>query len=178
MAKKRGRENPYDMVLSLGAVSIAVVIVMAITWRPTEQAKQFVDYQGARDLAVATSNWPIYVPTSIPVGYQVTTARFESESYGATGDTRWYLGLTNETQEYISFWQSDGSGSQVIDAATNGANCSESEIIANVKWEKCFVEKPLTRAFVRTQGDLTFVVSGTAPWSELTKFTDTLVIAN
>ncbi len=177
MAKKRGRENPYDMVLSLGAVFIAVVIVLAITWRPTEQAKQAVDYQGAQALAVATANWPIFVPNAGPENYQVTAARFESESYGEPGDTRWYLGFTNKSQEYISLWQSDGSAKAVQNAATNNATCTETELIAELSWDKCFTEKPLTRSYVRVDGEIIYVVSGTASWSDLTKFINSLIEA-
>ena len=177
VAKKRGRENAYDMVLSLSAVFAAVVIILVITWRPQEQVVMPVDYAGAKQQAVAGSNWPIYVPSEIPSGYQVTAARFEAESYGDSGDSRWYLGLTSADEQFISLWQSDGKPGQIKAAATNSAECSETQIINGQEWEKCFTEKPETRAFVRTDRELIYIVSGNAEYSALEKFIESLEIA-
>jgi hypothetical protein len=46
-----------------------------------------------------------------------------------------------------------------------------------VIWQKCEIDKPLTRAFVKTQGDVTSIVSGTAQWDELLRFAESLVPA-
>lgn len=178
MAKKRGRENAYDMVLSLSAVFAAVVIILVITWRPQEQVVMTVDYAGAKQQALASSNWPVYVPSEIPAGYQVTVARFEAESYGDPGDSRWYIGLTSSDEEFISLWQSDGKQNQVKSAATNSGECTETQVIAGQEWEKCFTEKPETRAFVRTDQELIYVVSGTADYESLAKFIESLEITN
>lgn len=177
MAKKRGRENAYDMVLSLSAVFAAVVIILVITWRPQEQVVMTVDYAGAQQQALAGSNWPIYVPSEIPTGYKVTAARFEAESYGDSGDSRWYIGLTSSDEKFISLWQSDGKASQVKAAATNSGECSETQIISGQEWEKCFTEKPETRAFVRTDQEMIYVVSGNADYAALQKFIESLQIA-
>lgn len=178
MAKKRGRENAYDMVLSLSAVSIFVVVVLVITWRPQHQTMQEVDYLGAKANAVASSNWPIYVPNKLPSDYQVTAARFEAESYGESGDSRWYLGLTSKNENYISLWQSDGPIKKIKAAATNNGSCTEKEVIAGSEWEKCFSQKPETRAYLKSQGDVTLIISGTAQWDELKNFINSLELAN
>jgi hypothetical protein len=177
VAKKRGRENAYDMVLSLSAVSIFVIVVLAVTWRPQHQTMQEVDYVGAQSSAIAASNWPIYVPSQVPSGYQVTAARFEVESYGQPGDSRWYLGLTSQNNKFISLWQSDGTLKKIKAAATNNGSCAEKEIIAGSEWEKCFSEKPETRAYLKTQGEVTIIISGTAAWDELKNFINSLTIA-
>lgn len=175
VAKKRGRENAYDMVLSLGAVLIVVVVVLVITWRPQQTNTQQVDYQSAISNASTSTNWTIFVPAEIPTDYQVTSARFEAESYGAPGDSRWYLGFTSSTNAYISLWQSDGPTKKIKSAATNSAQCTQTQIIAGSEWEKCSTEKPETRALVKTQGDLITIVAGTATWDELVDFVDSLV---
>jgi len=177
VAKKRGRENAYDMVLSLSAVSLFVIVVLAVTWRPQHQTMQDVDYVGAQASAVAASNWAIYVPNQIPNGYQVTAARFEAESYGQPGDSRWYLGFTSDTKKFISLWQSDGPIKKIKAAATNNGTCDQKEVIAGSEWEKCFSEKPETRAYLKTQGEVTTIISGTATWDELKNFINELTIA-
>ena len=177
MAKKRGRETAYDMVLSMGAVLATVIVVLIVAWRPKHEMMQTVDFESAKANAVSTATWPIYVPKEIPSGLSVTSARLEAESYGVAGDTRWYLGFTGSDNTFISLWQSDGTFSKVKSAATNDGSCSESVVIANANWEKCYSGKPETRAFVKTEGELITVVSGTADWPALEAFINSLVIA-
>ena len=175
MAKKRGRETAYDMVLSLGAVFIAIAVVLILTWRPHHQAVQAVDYAGQQELALSVANWPVLIPNEIPKGYEVTSARFEPESYGEKGNTRWYLGFTNKNQEFISLWQSDGYLSKVQAAATNNGDCPDSVTIGGQVWQKCIATKPETRALVLKQDHIIYAVSGTASFEDLTNFTNSLI---
>ncbi|MEY4311250.1 MAG: hypothetical protein RLZZ571_20 [Actinomycetota bacterium] len=177
MAKKRGRETAYDMVLSLGAILATVLVVLVVSWRPKHELMQSVDFQSAKANAIATSSWPVLVPKEIPEGLSVTSARLEAESYGESGDTRWYLGFTGENNEFVSLWQSDGTFSKVKSASTNNGTCSEEKIIAGSNWEKCESAKPETRAFVKTEGELITVVSGTADWASLEEFINSLEVA-
>jgi hypothetical protein len=175
--KPRGRETAWDMVLSMGAVIATVGVIMLIAWRPQQEVKQQVDYETAVASAVIAQTWPISIPQTLPAGYQATSARLEPESYGEPGDIRWILGFQTEANEYVSLWQSDGPVSQVVSAATNSAACESTATINGVTWQKCETDKPLTRAFVMTDGDLTSIVSGTAEWEELLRFAESLVLA-
>lgn len=177
MAKKRGRETAYDMVLSLGAILATVLVVLVVSWRPKHELMASVDFETAKVNAIATSSWPVLVPKEIPKGLSVTSARLEAESYGEPGDTRWYLGFTGNNNEFISLWQSDGTFSKVKSASTNDGICSEKVTIANSTWEKCESSKPETRAFVKTEDDLITVVSGTADWVALEDFINSLEVA-
>lgn len=175
--KKRGSETAYDMLLSIGAVMVVVVILLVVTWRPKQQYGQNVDYEGAIALAVSTSAWPIYVPDEIPTGLKITSARFESESYGELGDSRWYLGFTGLSSEFISLWQSDGILAKVKLAATNNGLCEDTVFIAGQIWEKCESNKPLTRSLVKQEDEVITVISGTVSWQELQEFTKSLIVA-
>lgn len=175
--KPRGRETAWDMVLSMGAVIATVGVIMLLAWRPQEEVKQQVDYETAVASAVIAQTWPISVPKSVPSGYQATSARLEPESYGAVGDVRWILGFQTSENEYVSLWQSDGPVSRVVAPATNSALCTSTVSINGSNWQKCEIDKPLTRAFVKTEGEVTSIVSGTAPWDELLVFAESLVPA-
>jgi hypothetical protein len=175
--KPRGRETAWDMVLSMGAVIATVGVIMLLAWRPQEEVKQQVDYDSAVASAVLAQTWPILIPKSLPAGYQTTSARLEPESYGEPGDIRWLLGFQTPTADYVSLWQSDGPVRPVQAAATNSAICESTESINGVTWQKCETAKPLTRAYVMTKGDVTSIVSGTAPWGELLRFAESLVQA-
>jgi hypothetical protein len=113
----------------------------------------------------------------LPAGYQATSARLEPETYGGEGDIRWILGFQTESGEYVSIWQSDGPVKRVVAPATNSAPCESTETINGATWQKCETDQPLTRAFVKTEGDVTSIVSGTAEWDELLRFAESLVPA-
>jgi hypothetical protein len=175
--KPRGRETAWDMVLSMSAVLAAVGVIMLIAWRPQEEVTQRVDYESAVASAVIAQTWPISIPKSLPAGYQATSARLEPETYGGEGDIRWILGFQTESGEYVSIWQSDGPVKRVVAPATNSAPCESTETINGATWQKCETDQPLTRAFVKTEGDVTSIVSGTAKWDELLRFAESLVPA-
>jgi hypothetical protein len=172
--KPRGRETAYDMVLSMGAVLVSVAIILVITHRSHQQVLPAVDFAGAVALAQTQTQLAIDVPTPLPSGYVVTNARFESETYGATGDVRWYLGYRTPSNEYVSLWQSTGPTAQVVAGATSGAVCQGSLMIRRTRWQICSNQKPLNRALVRVEGHVTTIVSGTAPFAELKTFASTL----
>jgi len=175
--KPRGRETAWDMVLSMSAVIATVGVIMLLAWRPQEEVKQSVDYESAVASAVIAQTWPISIPSALPAGYQTTSARIEPESYGDPGDIRWILGFQTDANEYVSLWQSDGPVKSVVSAATNSAPCDSTETINAVNWQKCEIDTPLTRAFVKTEGDVTSIVSGTAQWDELLRFAESLAPA-
>ena len=175
--KARGRETAWDMVLSMSAVIATVGVIMLLAWRPQEEVRQQVDYETAVASAVVGQTWPISIPETLPAGYQATSARLEPESYGDEGDIRWILGFQTEAGEYVSLWQSDGPIKRVVATATNSAPCESTENINGATWQKCETDQPLTRAFVKTEGDVTSIVSGTAQWDELLRFAESLVPA-
>ena len=175
--KPRGRETAWDMVLSMGAVIATVGVIMLLAWRPQEVVKQQADYETAVASAVIAQTWPISIPETLPAGYQATSARLEPESYGEFDDIRWILGFQTDADEYVSLWQSDGPVRSVVSAATNNAPCEATETINGTTWQKCEIDKPFTRAFVKTEGDVTSIVSGTAQWEELLQFAESLVLA-
>ena len=162
------------MVLSMGAVLASVAIILVITHRSHQQVMPPVNFAGAVALAQTQTQLAIDVPTPLPSGYVATSARFEPESYGATGDVRWYLGYQTPAKEYVSLWQSTGPTARVVAGATSGAVCQGSLLIRRTRWQICANQKPLNRALVRVEGHVTTVVSGTASFAELKTFADTL----
>jgi len=176
--KPRGRETSYDMVLSMGTVLVVVAVILFVTWRPKHQMTPVVDYQGAVSQAVVGQVWPILVPSAIPAGWTPTNARFEAETYGATGDVRWYLGFKTQDNQYVSLWQSNGPAGKVIAAATNSGQCLPTPVPINgTAWQECNQTQPLTHALVHTDGKVSTIVAGTADLQTLSQFAGSLVPA-
>lgn len=172
--KPRGKETAYDMVLSMGAVLVTVAVILVITHRSRQQTMPPVDYAGAVALAQSQTQLAVDVPTPLPKGYVVTSARFEAETYGATGDVRWYLGYRTPSGQYVSLWQSTGPSPRVLAAAAGGAKCDGVYPIGSVYWGACYSQKPLNRALGHVQNGVTTVVSGTASYAELEAFVKSL----
>lgn len=179
MAKKRGRETARDMIFSMGAVLLAVLIIMGITYRTHSQKMPAANFNQAKTLAIGQGAWPILIPGNAadgtPSGYQLTQARFEAESYGKPGTSRWYLGYKTSADEFISLWQSDGDQKKIIAAASNNGPCSGQMRIAGEVWFMCSQKKPLARVLYHPFETNTAVVSGTATFAELAKFVSGLV---
>lgn len=179
MAKKRGRETARDMIFSMGAVLLTVLIIMGITYRSHAQKMPTANFEQARSVAEGQGSWPILVPgntdSGTPSGYQLTQARFEAESYGKQGDSRWYLGYKTSEGNYVSLWQSDGNQKKIIAAVSNNGTCSGEMKIAGQLWQMCAQKKPLSRVLYRSFGLNTAFVSGTATFAELAKFVAGLV---
>lgn len=165
------------MVYSLGAVFLVVAVILGVTWRSHSQTVQPVDYDGAIAQAVEAKVFPVLAPTPLPSGYVPTSARFEAETYGATGDVRWYTGFTTANNEFVSLWQSTGPMGKILGAASNHGDCSQTQVIANVEWTKCENPKPLARALAIKKDGVTTVVSGTASFDELIAFINSLRVA-
>lgn len=179
MAKKRGRETARDMIFSMGAVLLTVLIIMGITYRSHAQKMPVANFDQAKTTALSQGSWPILVPGSssggTPIGYQLTQARFEAESYGKPGTSRWYLGYKTAAGDYVSLWQSDGEQKQIIAAASNNGTCSGQMKISGEIWQMCAQKKPLARLLYRALGTDTAYVSGTASFAELAKFVADLI---
>ena len=154
----------------MGAVLIAVLVILAITNRSHQQITTKVDYLTAVKNATLQSSWPILTPKQIPSGYQVTQARFEPESYGQAGTMRWYLGLQSDNGKFVSLWQSDGPTNALVTAASNRGSCSGEVMLSTKKWIQCSKAKPLTRMIYRTEGNQTIIVTGTVSLQELKQF--------
>ncbi len=164
------------MVYSLGAVFLVVSVILLLTWRSHSQTPQPVDSVGALEQAVSTSTFPILFPTPLPSGYKATSARFEPDTYGATGDRRWYVGFTTAHNDFVSLWQTTAPLRRILAATSNGGDCSTKQTVNGVEWTKCDGGKPTSRAYGHSVDGVTTVVSGTASFSELEAFINTLQV--
>ena len=171
--KPRHLQSTRDMVFSLSAVLVPIIVILAISWRNHSQYVPKVDYQGAIDQAVVASPFAIQVPNEIPAGYTVTAAALESESYGKSGDFRWRMSFT-QGEKFMALWETTGPEGAVLDATTNSGACDATQEIAGNTWTVCAGGKPESRAyFMKTENVMT-VVYGTVSFEELATFIESL----
>ena len=154
----------------MGAVSIAVALILIITHRNHTQVQMPVDFNSAVAVAATQDDIDVLVPSQVPAGYAMTSARFEPETYGNATDMRWYLGYRTTSNDFISLWQSTVGVTRIVDAALDGGQCAGAVNIAGHAWQRCANVKASDRALATTIDDTTVVVSGTAAWQELETF--------
>ncbi len=93
--RRRGYETARDMVLSLGAVGIAIAVIMGVTHRPARDPVRVVDTAPVIVAARAAVTWSVMDPAARLPGWRATSARFERGSPSAltvgwvTPDGQW-----------------------------------------------------------------------------------------
>jgi hypothetical protein len=73
---RRRYQSALDMVFSLGAVAVAVAVILAVTWRPKPDPIRVVDASPAITDVRLLVSWPVVNPSSgLPDGWRMTVAR-------------------------------------------------------------------------------------------------------
>ena len=160
----RGRKTVADMVRSLALVLVLVGVIVAfnVAEQP-DKVVQRVDYPAALAEAQAVATYDVLGPDPLPAGWRVTSARTE-RSGGGVG---WHVGLVTSTEEYAAVEQSDGDRRALLDTVAAGARPAGSVDVAGQSWQRLEGGDPEERALVRTEGGVTTMVAGSAPWAQL-----------
>jgi hypothetical protein len=146
--KKRGTQTIRDMVFSVAVVALAAgVIYLFIPHDENKDPVRVVDYS-------------VEVKTASRAAPSV---RFE----GAGSDgAAWHLGFMSPDDEYVAVEQSDADPKAFVDDVTHGAEKTGRTVrLAGETWTRYTGEK--YDALVRTEPEVTTVVTGTAPLEQL-----------
>ncbi len=172
-AVRRSRLGVRDMVLSMLLVGVVVVLV-AQPWRQNavQTPARLVPWQPVAAAFATSVDWPVLVPVPPPAGWESTSARIEPT---LDGRTALHIGWITSDQQYAALEQSDTAdiryvGSKTADGAASGAPY----LAGGRTWDRLVSADGATRSLVQVaepstgaQGRLTYVVTGSAPWSEL-----------
>ncbi|WP_245194717.1 DUF4245 domain-containing protein [Kitasatospora phosalacinea] len=171
-SSKRGRQTVRDMVLSMAAVG--VVVVVAYFSIPGADGKgngvHSVPYQVELASAKRAAPYPLLGPQQLPDGWKAT-----SVSYGPSEKSRaaWHLGLNTASGQYAAVEQADGSSEDVVERNVPGAEPDGTATVAGQEWQR--VQGDRYRALVRPAGGTgTTVLAGTASYEELAQLAETL----
>lgn len=148
--------------LSLVLVLVGVIVAFNVADQP-DPVVQEVDYPSALDGARSQASYDVLGPDPVPDGWRVTSARTERSGGGVT----WHVGLVTDTEEYAGLEQSDGDRGSLLDAVVQGARPSGSADVAGQSWRRLTGGDPEPRGLVRTDGGVTTLVAGSAPWDQL-----------
>lgn len=162
--KKRGTQTIRDMVFSVAVVALAAgVIYLFIPHDEDKDPVRVVDYSVEVKTASRAAPFPVATPRGLSEEWRATSVRFEGAgSHGAA----WHLGFVSPDDEYAAVEQSDAGPKAFVDDVTYGAGKTGRTVrLAGETWTRYAGEK--YDALVRTEPEVTTVVTGTAPMEQL-----------
>jgi hypothetical protein len=178
----RGLGSLRSMVISMVVILAAVLAWVAMVPRVREVSQPAVDVTSVARQVRQETGWAISQPR-LPAGWKATNVRFTA---AADGVRTWHAGYLSPDGHYLSIDQTEktgASGSWISDRTSNGQ--PEGTLSAAGRtWQKLssrdlvqlsLVSKGSGTSKGTSAGDLTTVLSGTAPFPQLGQFAEALV---
>ena len=161
-ARRRG--GILDMALSLGLLLAIIGIVLFVQQRD-DKAIKVIDpasaYAGARNVA----SYEVRTPQALPARWRPTSARTQRP---AAGRVSLRVGFVTPEGEYAQLVESDLPRNQLIAAELGDDALPRGSVtVGSDMWQQFPARRDGDRAIVRTDGAVTFIVSGSASLTEL-----------
>ncbi|GGT87716.1 hypothetical protein GCM10010244_10800 [Streptomyces coeruleorubidus] len=164
------QKTARDMILSMGViVLVAGVIYLFIPHDDSAPDTKRVDYRVELLTARRAASYPVAAPQGLPDTWKATSVRFQGDEFDA-----WHLGFHDPEGEYVAVEQSTQRRPVFLDEATQGAReTGKTEKIDGRTWTRYEGGRYDALVLEGTKGSTT-VVTGTAPFAQLTKMADAL----
>ena len=173
-AKRRLRQTARDMVLSMAAVAAAVLLIVH-PWSQPSAAPVAVAWQPVATAFAQSVPWPVLVPAVLPAGWYSNNTRIDPT---VDGKTALHVGWVTPGPDYVAIEQSDTADVRYVSDQTMGGVPQGPVTIGTRVWQRFETADQQTRSLVSqplVKGDkVTYVVVGSATWSQLQAFTATL----
>ncbi|WP_259464789.1 DUF4245 domain-containing protein [Streptomyces sp. TLI_171] len=164
-SSKRGRQTVRDMVLSMAAVGVVVVIgYFSIPSADGNSGVHPVTYQVEMASAKRAAPYPLLGPGTLPAGWVATSVTYSG--HDRSGHAAWHLGLHTASGQYAAVEQSDGRPEDVVAQNVPGGKPDGASTVNGQEWQR--VQGDHYRALTRPAGSTgTTVLTGTASYEEL-----------
>ncbi|MFJ9027848.1 DUF4245 domain-containing protein [Streptomyces sp. NPDC102274] len=162
MASKRGKQTVRDLFLSMAVIGVVVAgIYVFIPHDEKATPVKAVDYRVELLTARRAAPYPVLAPTGLAETWKPTSVSYKRES-----DNAWHLGYLAPDGEYVAVEQSTGAAEKyAAEVSQQAADTGKTQRVAGETWQRW--EGPKYDALVRTDGDATTVVTGTASYERL-----------
>ncbi|MEV7012485.1 DUF4245 domain-containing protein [Streptosporangium sp. NPDC051022] len=113
--------------------------------------------------------YQVWTPDPVPSGWVPTSSRMsKGKAANGTAVVTWNLGFATAKKHHAMLSQSDENpGAEFANRMANTNEVTGSVQINGVTWEQRFRKDKDQRSLVRLLPGATVVISGTAPWDEL-----------
>ena len=174
-AARRGFGNLRSMVISMVVILAAVLAWTAMVPRVKEISQPAVDVTSVARQVRQETSWAISQP-QLPAGWKATNVRFTAAGDGVR---TWHAGYLSPEGNYISIDQTTVTDATDawVSVQTSGGQAEGTLTAAGTMWQKLSSRDTVQRSLVsRGSGtsELTTVLSGTAPYTQLAMFAEAL----
>jgi len=162
-----------SMAISMVLILAAVLVWIAMVPRVREVSQPAVDVSSLATRVRQETSWPISTPL-LPTGWKATSVRFAPAGDGLR---TWHAGYLSPEGNYVSIDQTQGATPGWVSAQTSNGENEGTTLAAGTTWQKLSARDTIQRSLVSRgsgEGDLTTVLSGTAPYAQLAQFAGTL----
>lgn len=157
------------MLLSLGVVFAFIALGWAAFIPRGGATVRVIDFHAPLQAAQSAAPYKLVSPEGLAQRWRPTSADSTRPVQGG-----FHIGFVTPSDHYAAVEQGAGAPQRVVDAALGvGSVAGESATIEGAKWE-LRTARDGQRALVRTSGDATVVVVGTAPLEELQQLASAL----
>ena len=166
--ERANRMSAANMLRSLGPlVLICLALVGWMTFKQSEvDTVREVDPTSTVQLAAARAGYPVIAPDGLPDGYHATSARTDAGDADAGDPVTLEIGYLTPSSEYAGFVVSDDARASAVDDVLDGAQEQGTVDLGGQTWTRGTTERGET-VLSRTDGDVTVLVTGSAPDEEL-----------
>jgi len=169
----RGNPSLGDILRSiavLGAIILTLFVVGRLVTITPDQPTRAVDYREAVESSRTVADFDLYAPRSLPKGWRATSVRFE--------DNAWHLGVVTDEDDYVGLEQVPDSTKRAIEQFGKGSRAFGETVIGGETWSlRTGPRDDLTyvrRDHAGSEGDMTIVVTGTAPRPVMERYISSL----
>ncbi|MEO6144594.1 MAG: DUF4245 domain-containing protein [Dermatophilaceae bacterium] len=172
-AARRGMGTLRSMVISMVLILVAVLAWVAMVPRVNQISQPAVDVSSVARQVRQETSWAISQP-QLPAGWKATNARF---AQAGDGLRTWHAGYLSPDGNYVSIDQTTAATETWVSAQTSNGQAEGTMSAAGRSWQKLSSRDTVQRSLVlrgSDAGDLTTVLSGTAPYAQLAQFAGAL----
>lgn len=162
-----------SMVISMALILVAVLAWVAMVPRVREVSQPGVDVSSVARQVRQETSWAISQP-QLPAGWKATNVRFTPAGDGLR---TWHAGYLSPEGNYLSIDQTKDATERWVSVQTSNGQAEGTMSAAGSSWQKLSSRDTVQRSLVlrgSAAGDLTTVLSGTAPYAQLAQFAGAL----
>ncbi|KQY58560.1 hypothetical protein ASD11_02550 [Aeromicrobium sp. Root495] len=156
-------------VVVLGLIILALWVVGRLVTVTPDEPTSSVDYAQAAQQVADAVPYAVLSPPQLPDGWRATSARLTQG--------RWHLGVVTDDDEYVGLEQDQKSAATLVRQFAKGSKAAGQVDIAGSSWtERTASDGDVT--YVRTEGELTTLVTGSVGRAELKDYVASLAVVS
>lgn len=156
-------------VAVLGGIIVVLFVVGRLFFTVTpDEPTRAIDHVAAIEASREAVDFDLVAPTDLPDGWRATSVRVD--------DDTWHLGVVTDDDEYVGLEQVREDVRTAVRLHAEGSKAAGDATVDGERWAlRTGPRGDLT--FVRTEGDTTVLVTGSASRAQLQRYISSLSVS-